>query len=185
MSEKKKKKPFLLVLLKNLFEIGVFVLIVLVLSYLLSTYVAQRISVRNVSMEDTMTEGDMLLLNKLTYKIHEPERYDIICFNSDKEREGLIKRIFGLPGETIQITEGMIFINGNQIKDVEGLDKVKDPGLASQEIHLGEDEYFVIGDNREMSIDSRAPEIGNVKREEILGKTSLRIYPFDRFGLVK
>ncbi|MBO4902770.1 MAG: signal peptidase I [Lachnospiraceae bacterium] len=183
--QKKKKKSFGRRLVKSLFDFGVFILIVLVLTYLISAFVAQRVLVHNVSMQDTLTEGDVLIMDKLTYRIRDPKRYEIICFNSDYEREGLIKRVIGLPGETVMISEGMIFINGNQVKDVKGLPKIEDPGLAANEIHLGNDEYFVVGDNREKSIDSRSAEIGNVKRDEILGKAALRIYPFDRFGLLK
>ena len=193
MSErKKKKKPFALRVLKFLMDAGVFVLIVLVLSYLLSAFVAQRILVHNVSMQETLLEGDVVLMDKITYRIRDPKRYEIICFDSDYEREGLIKRVIGLPGETVQITQGMIFINGNRIKDVEGLVKIEDPGLAKDEIHLVKDEndpanneYFVIGDNREKSIDSRYIEIGNVKQKDIIGKAWLRIYPFDRFGFLR
>ncbi len=186
MSEQKKKKKSLSRrIMKLLIDISVFILIVLALSYLVSAFVAQRIIVHNVSMQETLSEGDVLLMDKITYRIRDPKRYEIICFNSEYEREGLIKRVIGLPGETIQITEGMIFINGNQVKDVEGLPKIEDPGRASQEVHLGDDEYFVIGDNREKSIDSRSEEIGNVKRQDIIGKAGLRILPFDKFGLLK
>ena len=182
---KKKKKSFGYRLLKAIVDLGVFLLIVLALSYLISAFVMQRITVHNVSMLDTMEEGDVLLMDKITYRIREPERYEIICFNSEHEREGLIKRVIGLPGETVQITEGMIFINGNQIKDVSGTEKIEDPGRAAQEIHLAEDEYFVIGDNRPKSIDSRSEEIGNVKKADIIGRATLRIYPFNRIGVLK
>ncbi|MBR6451182.1 MAG: signal peptidase I [Lachnospiraceae bacterium] len=185
MSEKKKKNTLFRKFLKKLFDIGVFLLIVLAISYGVSTYLVVRITVHNVSMQDTLQEGDMILMDKVVYRIRDPKRYDIICFNSTSEREGLIKRIIAVPGEKVQITEGMIFINGNQVKDVEGLQKIEDPGLASSEIHLGEDEYFVIGDNREKSIDSRSPEIGNIKKGDILGQAKVRIYPFNRIGLVK
>lgn len=186
MSEhKRKKKPLFLRVLKKLFNIGVFVLIVLILTYFVSAFVCQRIVVHNVSMQETLTEGDILIMDKLIYKIRDPKRYEIICFDSDYEREGLIKRVIGLPGEKIQITDGMIFINGNKIDDVKGLVKIEDPGRANFEIQLADDEYFVIGDNRPDSIDSRSEEIGNVKAENIIGKAMLRIYPFDKFGRIK
>lgn len=182
---KKKKKSLLRRFLKKIFNIGVFILCVLVVTYFISAFVCQRIVVHNISMEETLTEGDILILDKLTYRIRDPKRYEVVCFDSDYEREGLIKRIIGMPGETIQITNGLIFINGNQIDDVKGLDKIEDPGRAAKEIHLEEDEYFVIGDNREGSIDSRFDEIGNVKMSDIQGKAMLRIYPFDKIGRIK
>lgn len=183
--QKKKKKPLLFRILKKLVDIGFFLLIVLVLTYLVSAFVCQRIVVHNISMQETLSEGDILIMDKLTYKIREPKRYEIICFNSEYEREGLIKRIIGLPGETVMISDGLIFVNGRQIDDVEGLAKIEDPGRAAQEIHLSDDEYFVVGDNRAGSIDSRSEEIGNVKTSEILGKALFRIYPFNKFGRIK
>lgn len=182
---KKKKKPLIVRFLKKLVNLGLFILAVLIITYLVSAFVCQRIVVHNVSMQETLTEGDILIMDKITYKIRSPKRYEIICFDSDYEREGLIKRVIGLPGETVQITNGMIFINGNQIKDVEGLVKIEDPGRAATEVHLSDDEYFVIGDNRPGSIDSRAEEIGNVKEVDIVGRAILRIYPFNKFGRIK
>jgi len=181
----KKKKSFGFLLLKKLVDIGMFVLVVLVLTYLISAFVAQRIVVHNVSMQPTLTEGDILLMDKISYRIREPKRFEIICFDSDYEREGLIKRVIGLPGETVMISEGMIFINGNQIKDVAGIDRVEDSGRASQEIELGPDEYFVLGDNRSESIDSRSEQIGNISKKDIVGRAMLRIGPFEKFGLLK
>lgn len=185
MAEKKKKKHLLIKILKKIFDIGIFVLTVLVLTYLVSAFVVQRIVVHNVSMQPTLTEGDILLMDKISYKVREPKRYEIICFNSDYEREGLIKRVIGLPGETIMISNGMIFINGTQLDDYEGLEKIETPGLAAEEITLGSDEYFVIGDNRERSIDSRSEEIGNVRSKDIIGRAFMRLSPFDNFGFLK
>ncbi len=182
---KRKKKSLFVRVLKKLFDIGVFLLVVLVLTYLISAFIAQRIVVHNISMQDTLREGDILLMDKISYRFRSPKRFEIICFNSEYEREGLIKRVIGLPGETVMISHGMIFIDGNQIKDVKGLQKVEDPGIAAQEIQLADDEYFVIGDHRAQSIDSRSPEIGNVRKKDIVGRALLRIAPFDQFGLVK
>lgn len=182
---RRKKKPLIFRILKKLFNIGIFILVVLVITYFVSAFVCQRIVVHNVSMQDTLTEGDILIMDKLTYKIRDPKRYEIICFNSAHEREGLIKRVIGLPGERVQITDGMIFINGNKIEDVEGLSKIENPGRANVDVLLLDDEFFVIGDNRAESIDSRSEEIGNVIREDIMGKAMLRIYPFSKFGKVK
>lgn len=184
-THKKRKKSLAFRVLKKLVDIGIFVFAVLVLTYLVSTFVAQRIVVHNVSMKNTLSEGDILLMDKLTYHVRDPKRYEIICFNSDYEREGLIKRVIGLPGETVMISDGMIFINGNQIKDAKGVEKVDDAGLASQEIHLEEDEYFVLGDNRPESMDSRFQEIGNVRKKDIVGRAMIRISPFDKFGFIK
>lgn len=183
--QKKKKKSILAGFLKSVFNLGLFILVVLVLAYLVSAFVCQRVVVHNVSMQETLSEGDILIMDKLTYRIRDPKRYEVICFDSEYEREGLIKRIIALPGETVQITNGMIFVNGNQIEDIEGLPKIEDPGRAGMEVHLASDEYFVIGDNRPESIDSRSEEIGNVKSSDILGRALIRIYPFTKFGRIR
>ncbi len=184
-ARKRRKKSMTFRVLKKVVDVGIFIFAVLILTYLVSTFVAQRIVVHNVSMKNTLSEGDILLMDKVTYRVREPKRYEIICFDSDYEREGLIKRVIGLPGETIMISDGMIFINGNQIKDAKGVEKVEDAGLASQEIHLDQDEYFVLGDNRPESMDSRYPQIGNVKKKDIVGRAILRIGPFSKFGWIK
>ena len=120
-------------------------------------------------------------------RFHEPERFDIIVFPYQyKEDTYFIKRIIGMPGETVQITDkGEILINGEELVESYGREVIKDPGLASDPITLGEDEYFVMGDNRNYSKDSRFPDVGNIKRADIIGKAWLRIYPFDKIGFIR
>lgn len=180
----RRKRSLLLHFLKKIVDIGIFLLIVLTLTYLTVTYVAQRTIVHNVSMQKTLYEGDNVITDKLTYRFREPERFEIICFRSESEKNDLIKRVIGLPGETVRILEGEIYINGELIADKEGLDPVSYAGLAEYEIVLGSDEYFVLGDNRNESIDSRFEEVGNVKRDSILGRAFFCIFPFDKFGLI-
>ena len=138
-------------------------------------------------MENTLTNGDNLIVDKISYRFHEPERFDIIVFPYQyKEDTYFIKRIIGMPGETVQITDkGEILINGEELVESYGREVIKDPGLASDLITLGEDEYFVMGDNRNYSKDSRFPDVGNIKRADIIGKAWLRIYPFDKIGFIR
>ena len=183
MARKKKRKvsSFSLKVLKT----GFLFLIVLICVYLLVNYVFRRTVVHNVSMQDTLYDGDNIIMDELSYNISDPKRFDVICFKSYKEKELLIKRVIGLPGETIQIKDGVIFINDKEIKDRSGLNEIEEAGLAKEPVTLSNDEYFVIGDNRKESIDSRSNEVGNVRRKDILGKASFIFWPFNRVGIIK
>lgn len=180
-----KKKSLLWHSLKKIVDVGVFLFVVLLLTYLVVTYVGQRTIVHNVSMQQTLYEGDNLLTDKISYRFREPKRFEIISFRCKGEENDLIKRIVGLPGETIQITDGKIYINGEQIEDHAGLSSIEYAGRAEYGVTLLSDEYFVIGDNRQESIDSRFEEIGNVRRDAIIGRAIFRIYPFQKFGPVR
>ena len=91
-------------------------------------------------------------------------------------------RVIGLPGETVQIQDGIVYINGEPLEESYGLEAMQNPGRAAQPITLGEDEYFVLGDNRNLSSDSRDPMVANVAREQIVGRAVVRVYPFDRLA---
>lgn len=184
MAKKKKKKGISKGTLSFL-KTGVFLLVVLLVVYLLITYVFRKTIVHNVSMQETLYEGDNIIMDELSYNISDPKRFDIICFKSYKEKDLLIKRVIGLPGETIKISDGIIYIDEKEIKDVKGLDKIDNPGLAYDGVTLSDDEYFVIGDNRLESIDSRFKDVGNVRRNEILGKASIVIWPLNRIKIIK
>ena len=127
---------------------------------------------------------DNLICDKLSYRFTDPERFDIVVIYPDDQKDKRwIKRIIGLPGETVRIDEeGNIYINGEILDEDYGREVIQDPGLAAQEITLGEDEYWCMGDNRNHSSDSRV--IGPVPRSHILGKAFVRIYPFSKFGLI-
>ena len=166
---------------------SLYILAVLILAVLFVKYVGQRTTVIGSSMEPTLSDGDSLIVDKLTYRISNPKRFDVIVFPFQYE-EGTyyIKRIIGLPGETVRIDEdGNIYINGNILNENYGAAVMTDPGIAINEIVIGEDEYFVLGDNRNHSSDSRTQAVGLVKREDILGRAWLRIFPFKKIGFVK
>ena len=135
-------------------------------------------------MESTLENGDDIIVEKFSYITSDPERYDIIVFR-ESESVNYIKRVIALPGETIQITEGKIYINERAIFDAYGNAKMEDGGIAEKPIKLGQDEYFVLGDNRNASSDSRKEEVGMIKRDKIGGKAWLRFYPFDQFGVIR
>ncbi|MFG6355408.1 MAG: signal peptidase I [Acetatifactor sp.] len=175
--------------LREILSTGLYLLIVLCLTYLVIAFVGQRTEVNGASMEPTLSDQDNLIVDKITYRFHDPERFDIIVFPyQHKEKTYFIKRIIGLPGETVQIDEeGRIYINGEVLYETYGREVIQPDhiGLAIEPITLGEDEYFVLGDNRNNSTDSRVSQVGNIKRENIIGRAWLRIWPFDDFGILQ
>ena len=164
-----------------------YIAIVFLLTYLVIHYVGQRTQVSGTSMEYTISDGDNLIVDKISYRFHKPERYDIIVFPFQyEENTYYIKRIIGLPGEKIQISEdGAIYINGKVLEESYGREVMEDPGQAEEPIELDDDEYFVLGDNRNASSDSRDPSVGVIHEEDIIGRAWLRIYPFDKMGFIR
>ena len=174
-------------ILKEILSTSVYLLVVLLVTYLIVNYVGQRTQVVGSSMESTLSDGDNLIVDKITYRFQDPERYDIIVFPFKYEKNTYyIKRIIGLPGESIRIdNNGVIYVNGEIMNENYGREVILDPGVAKNEITLGEDEYFVIGDNRNNSTDSRDPMVGNIHRDDILGRAWLRIWPLSKFELLE
>lgn len=173
-------------ILKELLEWIVFLLIIIGATYLIITYVGQRTKVSGQSMETTLHDGDNLIVDKISYRFREPERFEIIVFPyQHKENTYYIKRIIGLPGETVQVTEGCVYIDGERLDEHYGNELMENAGLAEEPITLGEDEYFVLGDNRNHSSDSREPSVGILHREDLLGRAWIRIWPLDKFGVIR
>ena len=163
-----------------------YIAFVLVLTWVIITFVGQRTRVDGRSMMNTLHDRDNLIVEKLSYRFSDPKRFDIIVFPPTGKKEYYIKRIIGLPGETVQIDEnGNIYINGELLEENYGAETIQNPGRAAKPITLGDDEYFVMGDNRNNSKDSRSEEVGNVKRSQIIGRAWLRIWPLNKFGLLK
>jgi len=139
------------------------------------------------SMEPTLYSGDKVLINKLIYSLKSPDYGDLIVFkpNGNENAHYHIKRVAGLPGDTLVIESGRIFIDGELLDEKILTEKMLDAGVAETEVVLGEDEYFVLGDNRNNSEDSRSADIGNIKRKDILGKAWFVLSPGKRFGWLK
>lgn len=174
-------------ILKEILSTSIYLLVVLCAAYLIITYVGQRTQVSGSSMETTLSDGDNLLVDKITYRFSEPKRFDIIVFPFQYDTDTYyIKRIIGMPGETVQIDyDGNIYINGSLLKESYGREVIQNPGRAAEPITLGKDEYFVMGDNRNNSSDSRDPSVGNIHRKDIIGRAWVRIWPFSKFGVLK
>ena len=165
------------------------IIIALVLVWLLLSFVAQNSTVYGSSMAPTLENGEMILMNKFIYRFTEPQRGDIIVFTYDDPIQGeeyLIKRVIGLPGDTIEIMDGMVYINGTAYDESKYLEMSTEiSGDISYPFLVPEDSYFVMGDNRANSKDSRFSEVGAVSKDQIVGKASIRFWPLDRIGFVQ
>lgn len=172
---------------REIFSMMFYLIFVVAATLLIIRFVGQRTEVSGHSMEDTLDDGDNLIVDKLTYRFRDPVRFDIIVFPYKyKEDTYYIKRIIGLPGEMVQITEeGDILINGEVLEESYGREVMKSPGIAADPIVLGENEYFVLGDNRNASADSRDPSVGVISGKDIVGRAWLRIWPLNKFGILK
>ena len=172
-------------IVKELLGWIVYIAIIIGLTWLIITFVGQRTRVSGHSMEATLHDGDNLIVDKLSYHFREPKRFEIIVFPyRHKENTYYIKRIIGLPGETVQVKDGYVYINGEKLDENYGLEVMEDAGIAAEPIELGEDEYFVLGDNRNHSSDSRDPSVGILHRDELIGRAWVRIWPLDSIGVV-
>ena len=173
-------------MVKEVLSMALYIAVVLCITFLVVRYVGQRTEVDGHSMENTLFDGDNLIVDKISYRFTDPKRFDIIVFPYHyKEDTYYIKRIIGLPGETVQIRDGEIYIDGAILEEDYGKETMLTSGRAADQIQLGEDEYFVLGDNRNHSEDSRFDDVGNIERSEIIGRAFIRIWPFERFGLLK
>ena len=154
-----------------------YVAVVVGITFLIIHYVGQRTYVSGSSMENTLSDGDNLIVDKITYRFSDPKRYDIIVFPYQYEDNTyFIKRIIGLPGETVQIVDGTIYINGEVLDESYGREVMKNSGMAADPITLGEDEYFVLG---------RDPSVGKIKRNQIIGRAWVRIWPLSKIGILR
>lgn len=172
---------------KEIIDMIIYFAIVLVVVGFIYNFVGQQVEVSGASMENTLHDKNHLILEKVSYHFEDPERFDIIVFTPYENNDRLyyIKRIIGLPGETVQIIDSNIYINGELLEEDYGKDPIVDGGIAKEPITLGEDEYFVLGDNRNNSKDSRYADVGNVKRDSIMGRTWIRIWPLNEIGILK
>lgn len=163
------------------------IIVVIVIAVFISSYLCSEEKVTGNSMASVLNSNEKVFVDTLSYNIFKPERYDVVKF-SIKSKEGMeesyIKRIIGMPGETVQIKDGKIYIDNKEIDYNNKKDRIVNAGAAADEIKLGKNEYFVMGDNWNSSEDSRFTSIGNVSLKDIDGKVWLRVSPFVRIGLI-
>lgn len=184
--KKKVKKPWI----QEVVEYIIWIALIVVVSQVITRYIGVFSVVDGASMEPNLHHGEYLWVNKLQYHIMDPERFDVVIFPVEygEDTRYFVKRIIALPGETIQIdADGTIYIDGEVLEESYGKEVILEQTRyrASMPITLGEDEYFVMGDNRNHSSDSRMDLVGNVKKEEFLGKAIVRLWPLNKIGIVK
>ena len=161
------------------------------LASFVTTYVAHQTTVEGESMEPTLTDGDSVIIQRLSYYFVDPKRYDVVVFpvsydDGTAKKTYYIKRVIGLPGETVQIIDGSVYINNEKLDDdVYGAAAINEAGIAENPLVLGENQYFVMGDNRNMSTDSRNSYVGLVNKNDIIGEAWLCTWPLNHFGGVK
>ena len=163
-----------------------YIVLIIAFTWCVVTFVGQRTEVSGSSMETTLSDKDQLIVDKMTYRFRDPKRYDIVVFPYQyQDNTYYIKRIIGLPGETVQIVDGYIYINGKQLDEHYGNEIIEEAGMAAEPVTLGEDEYFVMGDNRNDSKDSRYWINPYVSKDKILGKAVFRYWPITEMKTIK
>ncbi|MCR5829548.1 MAG: signal peptidase I [Lachnospiraceae bacterium] len=186
--QEKKSKRFKLII-KVMLWIGV-ACIAILLGWLFTAVALEKTNMVGSGMEPTLSDDDIIIVNRMAYLFSDPERYDVIVFNKTGKEHSYYacRRVYGLPGETVQIKDGKVFINGNVIEEVINAEEMITSGLFEEEVTLDEDEYFVLGDNRNDCEDSRYFNFGNVTGNEIIGEAFVRLSPFSiisKLNLIK
>lgn len=173
--------------LLNICKTIVDIVMVIVAAYVIVSFSCTRTTISGSSMEDTIKNEDTVLINRFAYTLDEPKRFDCIAFEPDAigSSKLYVKRVIGLPGETVQIKEGHIYINGNLLENDINDTYIVTAGITANEIHLAEDEYFCLGDNRNNSEDSRFSSIGMVKKKHVIGKVWMVLQPIEDIRFVK
>lgn len=159
-------------------------MVIIIVVLLFKHYIVAPIRVVGPSMKDTLQDGDIMLLNKITYRFKNINRFDIVVVNYKEESKPIIKRVIGLPGDKVEVRKNKLYINDSEYDEFylasgTNTDSFDLNSLFGEET-IPEGYYFVMGDNREESKDSRT--IGFIKKSNIIGKASLTLFPFDRIG---
>ena len=185
---RKRRKKINIKALREVLSFGFWIVISVFLAFVFVFAFGYRTNVVGSSMEPSLISGQKILINRLVYQISSPKYYDVIAFvpNGNEDSHIYVKRVIGVPGDTILIKDGYIYINGIKLSEDSSYDVIKDPGIAEAEIYLSDDEYFVLGDNRNYSEDSRSGNIGVVKKSYITGKVWFKLSKnLENLGFVK
>ena len=170
-------------IVKWVFEI----IVTLVFAVLVAISAFQTVTLQESAMEPTYSVGEKFFVNRALYKISSPKRGDVIVFKTSASDSAAlhIRRVIGLPGETVQVKDGKIYINGKAYEENGAYQDMADGGLANSAITLESGEYFVLGDNRNNSEDSRFSDIGNINKKYIVGKIWFTVSPKNKIGFIK
>ncbi|SHH28298.1 signal peptidase I [Tepidibacter thalassicus] len=158
----------------------------LVIAFVITQFIRPTL-VKGYSMYPTLEENDYLIINKIPYTIHEPARGDIVVFKSHLTQENgkekdLVKRVIAVPGDKIKIINGKVYVNGKELKETYINGNYTDGYIDTT---VPEGYIFAMGDNRPNSLDSRDPRVGMVSEDDIIGRAFLRLYPFNKIGILK
>ena len=158
----------------------------ILLAAIFSWFFCRSVVVQEGSMEPTLVPGERVLMDSARYRLSSPKRGDIIAFRTSEDKKASIhiKRVIAVPGDTVLIQNGAVYVNGELFDEKVDVSAIEEAGLASEELKLEDDEYFVLGDNRNNSEDSRYANIGNVKKDYIIGKAWFRVSPWKKFGFI-
>ena len=184
---RRQRKKINLPLVREVLSWIVELVVVIGLAYVLVSFFGIRTNVVGQAMEQTLENDDDILVNKFAYIISKPKQGDVIVFlpNGNKKSHYYVRRVVAVPGDTVQIKDGALYVNDELYKESTDVASMEDAGIASDAVKLEKDEYFVLGDNRNNSEGSRYANIGNVKRDYIIGKAWFRFSGLGSFGTIK
>ena len=183
----RRRRKFNMPLFKEVMSWVIECAIVIFIAYTLVTFFGCRTTVVGNAMNDTLTNEEQILVNRFIYNVSSPKQGDVIAFlpNGNEKSHYYVRRVVACPGDTIQIKEGVVYVNGEAYQEKITVATIEDAGVASEEIKLGDDEYFVLGDNRNNSEDSRLANIGNVKKSYIIGKAWFYFKSIGNMGFIQ
>ena len=169
--------------LRNVVHWMVDVIVIIALAWFLVYGFLGQTIISGHSMAPGLEAEDLCLINRIAYDVGSPKRYDVVVFEREDTKQQNVKRVIGLPGDTVQIVSGSVYVNNRKLEDAH-IGTVSLPGIAENPVELQQDEYFLLGDNADSSEDSRFPNIGNVRREKIKGKVWFRLRPLSSLGFI-
>lgn len=183
----KQRKKFNFPLFKEILSWILEIIIIVIIAYVLVSSFGYRTSVVGQAMEPTLKAGEQICIDKFLYVVGKPKAGDVIIFlpNGNEKSHYYVRRVIAVPGDKVQIKDGAVYVNGAIYDEVIDVSSIDDPGIAAEELVLGADEYFALGDNRNNSDDSRYANVGMIKKDYIIGKAWLRFASIHDFGFIK
>ena len=183
---RKRRKKINIPLVKEALFWVVEIAIVIIIAYVMVAFFGLRTSVVGQAMESTLDNGEQILVNRFVYTVSHPKSGDVVVFlpNGNEKSHYYVRRVIAVPGDTVQIKDGAVYVNGELYEEQVEVASIEDAGIADDEIKLGDEEYFVLGDNRNNSEDSRFANIGNVKQDYIVGKAWFAFSSLSHMGFI-